>query len=151
MPTTQEILQALSGMQQNAQASVPVTPNNGNPAGANNMPMDNTPAWVRPSPSVGQIDQILQGHTQQGVAVGEPNPATPRPNMPPWLQGYTGPMPGSPEWQAARAAGQHPILDWMRANYGERRGRPGNPITPQRGPLMSDDPRPILPYNGYTR
>lgn len=42
MPTTQEILQALSGMQQNAQANVPVIPNNGNPAGAYNMPYQQT-------------------------------------------------------------------------------------------------------------
>jgi hypothetical protein len=30
--------------------------------------------------------------------------------------GYTGPMPGTPEFKAARAAGQTPIRDWRAAN-----------------------------------
>ena len=29
--------------------------------------------------------------------------------------GYTGPMPGTPEFQQARQDGQHPIMDWMRS------------------------------------
>lgn len=33
--------------------------------------------------------------------------------------GYNGPMPGTPEWQALRAQGQHPLMDWFRANGGQ--------------------------------
>lgn len=33
----------------------------------------------------------------------------------PFLEGYPGPRPGSPEFKAARLAGQHPILDWLRS------------------------------------
>ena len=32
-------------------------------------------------------------------------------------RGYTGPMPGTPEFQQARASGQHPIMDWMRSQH----------------------------------
>lgn len=32
-------------------------------------------------------------------------------------QGYTGPMPGTPELMAARQAGQHPIWDWRMAQH----------------------------------
>lgn len=38
MPSTQELLQSIIDMQSNAQRSLPVIPNNGNPMGANNMP-----------------------------------------------------------------------------------------------------------------
>jgi hypothetical protein len=36
-----------------------------------------------------------------------------------WLtqQGYTGPLPGSPELMAARQAGEHPIMDWRMQNH----------------------------------
>ena len=44
--------------------------------------------------------------------------------------GYTGPLPGSPELMAARQAGQHPIIDWLRANrpnwQGQQEGGSGN-------------------------
>lgn len=33
------------------------------------------------------------------------------------MAGYTGPQVGTPEWQAARAAGQHPIMDWLRSQH----------------------------------
>lgn len=72
MPSTQELLQAITGMQQNAQAALPVIPNNGNPHGANNMP-DNPegpvgaavssspyfPDWMKPSPSMDLIYKML--------------------------------------------------------------------------------------------
>lgn len=38
MIDTRQVLNAVTSMQQNAQASLPVIPNNGNPAGAYNMP-----------------------------------------------------------------------------------------------------------------
>lgn len=80
MATSQELLQALTNMQQNAQSNLPVIPNNGNPRGANNMPgidqrvLGNTPGqqpnpqnkqqghfypWMNPSPSVDIIQQLL--------------------------------------------------------------------------------------------
>lgn len=36
-----------------------------------------------------------------------------------WLanSGYQGPMPGTQEFQDARAAGQHPIMDWWRTQH----------------------------------
>lgn len=79
MATSQELLQALTNMQQNAQSNLPVIPNNGNPRGANNMPsMDGNEAagrgpmqrpqqgghfypWMNPSPSVDIIQQLLAG------------------------------------------------------------------------------------------
>lgn len=149
MAGTQELLQAVLNMQQNAQAALPVIPNNGNPRGANNMPAgpasaapapaphDNTPAWVRPSASMEQLQQILS-QPIQGVAVGEPNGQQDH-----WgglLQGYTGPRPGTPEFQAARAAGQHPILDWLRQQNPDRFG--GRPMLPRPAgqPMMPAEP-----------
>lgn len=81
-----EILQAVLGMQQNAQAALPVIPNNGNPAGANNMPAmagnagvvgptprpSNSPGWLNASPSMEVIRQMLgqygRGNPMQAVA-----------------------------------------------------------------------------------
>lgn len=51
MATTQELLAAMSNIQPDAQAGLPVLPNNGNPAGAYNMPASAgavAPAVVRP-------------------------------------------------------------------------------------------------------
>ena len=38
------------------------------------------------------------------------------------FMGYNGPMPGTPEFLAARAAGQHPVLDWFRSQRPSRLG-----------------------------
>src|SRR6478609_7669515 len=121
MANYQEILQSVLDMQHNAQTALPVIPNNGNPNGANNMPtngtpvagpapapQDNTPAWVRPSASMDQLYQMLQQPIQ--------GPSTPD-HWGGLLDGYQGPRPGTPEFQAARAAGQHPILDYLRQTY----------------------------------
>jgi hypothetical protein len=90
MATSQELLQALTNMQQNAQSNLPVIPNNGNPRGANNMPgmaesepdgrlppPNGRPAngghfypWMNPSPSVDLIQQLL-------ARTGGPNQPTP--------------------------------------------------------------------------
>lgn len=51
MATTQELLAAMNNIQPDAQAGLPVLPNNGNPAGAYNMPPSAgmaAPAVVRP-------------------------------------------------------------------------------------------------------
>ena len=72
MATTQQMLSAITGMQENAQAALPVIPNNGNPAGANNMPQTQgqqaTPAapsgpdlsWLQPSPAMQHFNSMLQ-------------------------------------------------------------------------------------------
>ena len=70
MATTQQILSAITGLQENAQAAVPVIPNNGNPGGANNMPQTQAqgpakPAgpdlsWLLPSPAMQGITQAIQ-------------------------------------------------------------------------------------------
>jgi hypothetical protein len=61
----------LERVQQNAQAGVPVIPNNGNPRGANNMPgqptipqpqgnaWGNRYSWLAPSPSMNRVQQLL--------------------------------------------------------------------------------------------
>lgn len=88
-------------MQQNAQANVPVIPNNGNPAGAFNMPQNPTiptpapvaapqpavpeaPAampqkyfypWMNPSPAMQQVYQMLgQRGGQRGVSMMDEQP-----------------------------------------------------------------------------
>lgn len=48
---TPQTLQAINDMQVNVQSGLPVIPNNGNPAGAHNMPQGVGQAMPRPSPS----------------------------------------------------------------------------------------------------
>ena len=81
MATTQQMLSAITGMQENAQAALPVIPNNGNPAGANNMPQTQgqqaTPAapsgpnlsWLQPSPAMQHFNSMLQ--QRQAVLDGQ--------------------------------------------------------------------------------
>lgn len=144
MALTNELLQAILGMQQNAQANLPVTPNNGNPAGAHNMPSNsasvmpetssspNSPSWLNPSPAMGVIQQLLasMGTPNQGIAVGEPNGSQGGHGF---LAGYDGPRPGTPEWQALRDQGQHPLMDYIRSQRG------------QGGGLMHGVDLPVLP------
>lgn len=75
MATSNEMLQAVDSIQQNAQAALPVLPNNGNPMGANNMAPAGTmvgqeqaqPApnngyfypWMQPSQHMTNIRQRL--------------------------------------------------------------------------------------------
>lgn len=59
----QDLLRMLvdrTGLQTNAQQGLPVTPNNGNPGGAHNMP------WMQPSPYMAQIQQMLQQRWANG-------------------------------------------------------------------------------------
>lgn len=70
MTSTQQILSAITGMQENAQAALPVIPNNGNPGGAHNMPQmqGQEPAkpagpdlsWLQPSAAMQGIVQSMQ-------------------------------------------------------------------------------------------
>lgn len=111
MPSTQELLQAITGMQQNAQAALPVIPNNGNPRGANNMPASDVPSqslpqvpgadkypWLAPSDNMQLIRDMLNRPIAQantgivppagntyGSTQGNPY-EQPRPMAPPMAQ-----------------------------------------------------------------
>lgn len=99
MASTQEFLQAVLNMQQNAQANLPVEPNNGNPRGANNMTSAAPPVpnqvngarhypWLAPSSSMDFIRDLLARPIQtggnlpaqpapvQGPIMSTPTPAT---------------------------------------------------------------------------
>lgn len=77
MATSQQMLSSLLDMQGNAQAALPVIPNNGNPNGAYNMPQQDTapapaqPAgpdlsWLAPSQHMQTFNNTLQS-MQQGI------------------------------------------------------------------------------------
>lgn len=81
----------------------------------------------------------------QGIAVGEPNPATPRPRGG-IMAGYTGPKPGTPEFKAARARGETPIRTYIAGKVAAKKAarvakktanppaRPTAPAVPRPGP-----------------
>ena len=100
MASTQAFLTALLDMQQNAQANLPVEPNNGNPRGANNMPTP-TPSlptqqggarfypWLQPSPSMDIVRSMINRPLNTGgalpsqqVPITTPASAMPPPVMP---------------------------------------------------------------------
>lgn len=112
MALSQELLQAITDMQLNAQERLPVIPNNGNPRGANNMatggnqPAVNTgvvppsapPAqtqppvkspyaypWLAPSASVERIRNMLSPATQPPVNLNQPQPVSQTQPMVPLL------------------------------------------------------------------
>lgn len=75
MAVSQELLSAVSNIQPNAQAGLPVMPNNGNPGGVYNMPAqaqqvaNAAPSvaavkpgyeWLLPSPAMNTVQAILQ-------------------------------------------------------------------------------------------
>lgn len=78
MASSQQMLSSLLDMQPNAQAALPVIPNNGNPGGAYNMPQQQVaqpepakPAgpdlsWLQPSQHMQVVNQTLQS-LQQNV------------------------------------------------------------------------------------
>lgn len=175
MPSTQELLQAVTTMQANAQANLPVMPNNGNPRGAYNMPNGIAPidpgqnqdqqyfhSWMRPSKSMDMIQQMLSQPLQHSL----------NPDGTPMNQGnfpaYGGPPIGSPEWIAAKQAGQHPVRDWYKdhprlpvtgggmpaSTVMPQTGgnQPANMVMPQTGgnqPATIPASQPIMPvYNG---
>ena len=76
------------------------------------MPIQNMQR-IMPGPMLGE-GMPFQGHI--GNAGG-------------FMSGYTGPAVGSPEWKAARAAGQRPVIDWMRSQYPQW-GRPADQARP---------------------
>lgn len=83
MPSTQELLQAITGMQQNAQAALPVIPNNGNPRGANNMPASAVPQQATPQvPGAGKYPWLAPSDNMQLIRDMLNRPITPT-AMPP--------------------------------------------------------------------
>lgn len=75
MSSQQELMSAVQSMQANAQANLPVIPNNGNPNGAYNMPRTPptrtvpTPkpaqfSWLEPSPAMQQLQETMQQRQQ---------------------------------------------------------------------------------------
>lgn len=74
MASAQQMLASVSNLQQNAQAALPVIPNNGNPGGAYNMPQNvQAPAakpagpdlsWLQPSEHMQSVNQTLQSLQQ---------------------------------------------------------------------------------------
>lgn len=72
MANSQQVLQAIASMQRDGQERLPIIPNNGNPAGAHNMPQQEPPtaqqapppdkyAWLQPSQSVANIRAMASG------------------------------------------------------------------------------------------
>lgn len=133
MPSTQELLNSIINMQQNAQAALPVIPNNGNPMGANNMPAgkygDKSPVpqqpgaptgyeWLNPSPSIGMIDQMLAEPLIQ--------PNVPTPVQPP----VSTPVRPSPTT---------PVIP-------QRMARPNGVIMPNQNPMMRNVNLPVRKY-----
>lgn len=92
MATSQQILQAVTQMQQNAQGRLPVIPNNGNPGTVYNtspatvqQPPPAAPPvrpgfeWLQASPSlqrVRELSQRIRGAVQPAVAPQQPAPMT---------------------------------------------------------------------------
>jgi hypothetical protein len=166
MLSTQDILNTINNMQSNAQLNLPTIPNNGNPAGANNMPTNtgvvppsipqngyNMPSWLNPSPNMDTVQQMLAQFQPPNTPAGGNN--TGLNNHPGWdrlqAMGYTGPMPGTPEFQAARAAGQHPILDWLHSQHPEwgiRQQAPTLPTGVMATNPAANQPSPVLPQSG---
>lgn len=120
MLSDQRFLTALLDMQQNAQANLPVEPNNGNPRGANNMPTPSTPLpaeqggarfypWLAPSPSMEIIRSMLQ---KPKPIVGIPPVSQPTP--PAQTSGSLPVMPvmstGTPAMQTINPAPSTPVL-----------------------------------------
>lgn len=95
MASTQELLAAMSNIQPDAQAGLPVIPNNGNPRGAYNMPprdaaeaaVTRPPAvqkdfsWLQPSQYMKNIQEMLS-QRKTGGNMPQMNTGTVQPSMP---------------------------------------------------------------------
>lgn len=94
-------------MQQNAQAALPVIPNNGNPNGAYNMPPQGAPmqtlptqpqdkySWLKPSQSMDNIREFLASRRAQLAQPAAPVPqlgGIPMPKNPAPLVPQPGPV-----------------------------------------------------------
>lgn len=86
-----ELLASVLDLDKNAQTNLPVLPNNGNPAGAYNMPVatgGNTPAqampkpqlpnrdlsWMQPSPYMRNVQDMLNRRRTEGSMPPQPAP-----------------------------------------------------------------------------
>lgn len=115
MASAQQMLAATSDLQQNAQAALPVIPNNGNPGGAYNMPQNGqAPAakpagpdlsWLQPSEHMQTLNKTLQS-IQQSVEASKNRmprdtqitpPRQVQPAMAPVLPQYTQPAVAAPQ------------------------------------------------------
>ena len=106
MNNTAAVLAAMSNMQSNIQTANPVIPNNGNPAGAYNMPQGQAAtqqpspnmdryAWLQPSPYMAYLQSSLQDrgarikaemeqmYSQPVLPVAQPEPAMQQPQQAP--------------------------------------------------------------------
>lgn len=114
MNNTAAVLAAMSNMQSNIQTANPVIPNNGNPAGAYNMPQGQAAtqqpspnmdryAWIQPSPYMAYLQSSLQDrgariqaemeqmYSQPVLPVAQPEPVMRQPQQAPVIpqQNYT--------------------------------------------------------------
>lgn len=130
MINTHKILNAVTSMQQNAQAALPVIPNNGNPAGAYNMPPQGAQTqvqgqpqaqstyyypWLAPSPHMEGIQNQLsarQAMLNQMLTQYSPQPIAPQaPTIPTAPQQV--PM-SEPLMSAVAPAQQPPVIPMQR-------------------------------------
>lgn len=76
MLSTQQVIQSLLDMQANAQQALPVIPNNGNPAGANNMPRNTgiVPPHMRDSQKAPPTGGALPAHQEKPSPMAERYP-----------------------------------------------------------------------------
>lgn len=131
MSAQQELISAVRSMQANAQASLPVIPNNGNPNGAYNAPraaqgtmLDRQRpkhySWLDPSPAMQQLTQML-GDRQQylNTRLGEiRQQPLPQPNMP------------LPVPQPQQMPQQLPTMPMQRFGGGMRLPQASGPVLP---------------------
>lgn len=131
MSAQQELISAVRSMQANAQASLPVIPNNGNPGGAYNAPRPVNPgggmarkaqdfSWLEPSPAMQQLTQML-GDRQQylNTRLGEiRQQPLPQPNMP------------LPVPQPQQMPQQLPTMPMQRFGGGVRLPQASGPVLP---------------------
>lgn len=114
MASAQQIAAATSNLQQNAQAALPVIPNNGNPGGAYNMqparmgePTPTGPdlSWLAPSPYMTNVQNTITA-MQQRIAQQQQQvqPQVALPSAQPMQQQAPAAMPVLPQQQASAQA-----------------------------------------------
>ena len=116
MLSTQQVLQSLIDMQANAQQALPVIPNNGNPAGANNMPRNTG---------------IVPPHMRDSQKAPPTGGALPAEQVSPMAQRYPWLKPSQ-------------SMDNIRGYLNSRRGRFAQPQQPQQLPV-TPNPQPTTP------
>lgn len=131
MYSTQQALQSAIDLQANAQAALPILPNNGNPAGANNMPFLKRQLGQPPMPTGGYDSSgIIPPHMRQ----------QPGPQQPP--AGRQNPMLDRYPWLKPTSSMDN-IRNWLSS----RRGRFGQQQQPQQQ-LPQLPHQPTVPGGG---